>query len=201
MLRPMSSSPRRRYQLRHTELNQKIEELLDAARREATEPEDLEFVRQIMVTGVHFLRDQTSRAELKLVNSALKELRHAFRVFKPYSQLRKVAVFGSARTNPDHPDWIHAHAFAERIVREGWMVITGAGGGIMSAAQGGAGLAVKRGLTNWVVDPLTCQSIGKGVGQAGMSEEAFTTFSKSLFGNDLTKSTELQKGYQADQPK
>ena len=124
MLLSMSSSPRRRYQLRHTELNQKIEELLEAARREATEPEDLELVRQIMVTGVHFLRDQTSRAELKLVNSALKELRHAFRVFKPYSQLRKVAVFGSARTDPDHPDWIHAHAFAERIVREGWMVIT-----------------------------------------------------------------------------
>jgi hypothetical protein len=92
-----------------------------------------------MVTGVHLLRDQTSRAELKLVNSALKELRHAFRVFKPYSQLRKVAVFGSARTDLDHPDWIHAHAFAERIVRAGWMVITGAGGGIMSAAQGGAG--------------------------------------------------------------
>jgi len=136
---PMSSSPRRRYQLRHTGLNQKIEELLDLACREGTEPEAMELARQIMVTGVHLLRDQTSRAELKLVNSALKELRHAFRIFKPYSQLRKVAVFGSARTDPDHPDWIHAHAFAERIVREGWMVITGAGGGIMSAAQGGAG--------------------------------------------------------------
>jgi len=117
---PMPSSPRRRYQLRHTGLNQKIEELLDLACREGTEPEDMELVRQIMVTGVHLLRDQTSRSELKLVNSALKELRHAFRVFKPYSQLRKVAVFGSARTDPDHPDWIHAYAFAERIVREGW---------------------------------------------------------------------------------
>jgi uncharacterized protein (TIGR00730 family) len=139
MIRSMSSPSRRRYQLHRPELNHKIEELLEAARREDTEPEDLELVRQIMVTGVHLLRDQTSRAELKLVNSALKELRHAFRVFEPYSELRKVAVFGSARTDPDHPDWIHAHAFAERIVREGWMVITGAGGGIMKAAQGGAG--------------------------------------------------------------
>lgn len=139
MLRPMSSSSRRRYQLRDPELNQRIEDLLEAAGREDTAPEDLELVRQILVTGVHFLRDRTSRAELKLVNSALKELRHAFRVFEPYSRLRKVAIFGSARTQPDHPDWIHAHAFAERIVREGWMVITGAGGGIMSAAQGGAG--------------------------------------------------------------
>ena len=139
MIRRMSSSSRRRYQLRRTDLNQQIEDLLAAASRENTQAEDLELVRQILVTGVHLLRDQTSRAELKLINSALKELRHAFRVFKPYSQMRKVAVFGSARTEPAHPDWIHARAFAERIVRAGWMVITGAGGGIMSAAQGGAG--------------------------------------------------------------
>lgn len=139
MIRPMSSPLRRRYQLRSDSLNQKIEELLELAQREGTEPADVELARQIMVTGVHLLRDETSRAELKLVNSALKELRHAFRIFRPYSKLRKVAVFGSARTTPDHPDWIHAHAFAERIVREGWMVITGAGGGIMGAAQGGAG--------------------------------------------------------------
>lgn len=134
-----SSSSRRRYQLRRTELNQKIEDLLFAARREGSDDEDVELARQILVTGVHLLRDGTSRAELKLVNSALKELRHAFRVFKPYAELRKVAVFGSARTESDHPDWIHAHAFAERIVRAGWMVITGAGSGIMGAAQGGAG--------------------------------------------------------------
>ena len=139
MLPPMSASTRRRYQLRRSELNQKIEELVEDARREGTPPEDVELARQMLVTGVHLLRDQTSRTELKLVNSALKELRHAFRVFKPYSRLRKVAVFGSARTDPEHPDWIHAHAFAERIVRHGWMVITGAGGGIMGAAQGGAG--------------------------------------------------------------
>jgi uncharacterized protein (TIGR00730 family) len=133
------SPTRRRYQLRDAELNDRIHELLEAASRDATDPADLELVRQIMVTGVHLLRDATSRAELKLVNSALKELRHAFRTFEPYSELRKVAVFGSARTAPDHPDWAHAHAFAERIVRAGWMVITGAGGGIMGAAQGGAG--------------------------------------------------------------
>ncbi|HEB88702.1 MAG TPA: cytochrome D ubiquinol oxidase subunit II [Deltaproteobacteria bacterium] len=135
----MASSSRSRYQLRRPELNDQIRRLLETACREGTAEEDIEFVRQILVTGVHLLRDGTSRAELKLVNSALKELRHAFRVFRPYSELRKVAVFGSARTPPDHPDWIQAHAFAERIVREGWMVITGAGGGIMSAAQGGAG--------------------------------------------------------------
>ena len=73
------------------------------------------------------------------------------------------------------------------------------GGDIGSLRSSVSGLAVKRGLTNWEVDPLTSQSIGKGVEQAGMSEEAFTTFSESLFGNDLTKSNELRKGYQAGQ--
>jgi hypothetical protein len=53
--------------------------------------------------------------------------------------VRKVAVFGSARTPSGHPDWEQARSFAERMVAEGWMVITGAGGGIMGAAQGGAG--------------------------------------------------------------
>lgn len=138
-----SSSPpsrtRRRYELRRSDLNDRIDELIEAAAREGTEAEDIEFVRQLMTTSVHLLRDGTSRAELKLVNSALKELRHAFRVFSPYSELRKVAVFGSARTPEDHPDYIQAYAFAEEMAHKGWMAITGAGGGIMGAAQGGAG--------------------------------------------------------------
>ncbi len=142
----MSPPTRRRYQLRRPDLNEKIEDLVDAAQREGTNPEDAELVRQLLTTGVHLLRDETSRAELKLVNSALKELRHAFRVFSPYSELRKVAVFGSARTPSDHPDYLHAHAFAEEIVRAGWMVITGAGDGIMGAAQGGAGRAASFGV-------------------------------------------------------
>jgi len=135
----MPPSPRRPYQLPVAELNQQIESLLAAARRDATAPADVELARQILVTGLHLLRDGTSRSELKLVNSALKELRHAFRVFKPYAAIRKVAVFGSARTRPGHPDWTQARDFSERIVRAGWMVITGAGDGIMGAAQGGAG--------------------------------------------------------------
>ena len=139
MLSAMSPSSRRRYELRRPDLNERIEDLVEAAQREDTDPQDAEFVRQLLTTGVHLLRDHTSRAELKLVNSALKELRHAFRVFSPYSELRKVAVFGSARTPTDHADFVHARAFAEEIVRAGWMVITGAGEGIMGAAQGGAG--------------------------------------------------------------
>ena len=132
-------SPRRRYQLRRSDLNERIEDLIEAASREGTDPDDAELIRQLVTTGVHLLRDGTSRAELKLVNSALKELRHAFRVFSPYAETRKVAVFGSARTPADHPDYLQAYAFAEAMTHHGWMAITGAGDGIMGAAQGGAG--------------------------------------------------------------
>ncbi len=142
----MASSSRRPYQLRKSELNEHIDALLTDAKRDGTDPEQLELARQILVTGVHLLRDDTSHAEMKLVNSALKELRHAFRVFKPYRERRKVAVFGSARTDPEHSDWKGANLFAEKIVRAGWMVITGAGDGVMGAAQGGAGRASSFGV-------------------------------------------------------
>ena len=134
-----SASGRRRYQLKRDDLNDQIQALLAAAQTESSDPEDVELVRQLLVTSLFLLRDGTSRAELKLVNSALKELRHAFRVFSPYDHQRKVAVFGSARTPEGHPDWQRAFEFAERMVETGWMVITGAGDGIMGAAQGGAG--------------------------------------------------------------
>jgi uncharacterized protein (TIGR00730 family) len=132
--------PRRRYELRNAELNAKIEELiaLAAAAYEARD-ERADYVRQMLVTGLGLLGDDCSTGDLKLLNATLKELRHAFRVFAPWAHVRKVAVFGSARTKPEHPDWEQARRFAERIVAEGWMVITGAGDGIMGAAQGGAG--------------------------------------------------------------
>ena len=98
-----------------------------------------EQIRQLVVTTLRLAQDGASTGDLKLLNNAMKELRHAFRVFSPYAGLRKVACFGSARTPPGHADWQQAHAFAEQIVENGWMVITGAGGGIMGAAQGGAG--------------------------------------------------------------
>jgi len=141
------SRPRRRYELRNAELNAKIEELIALAGATYDARDDrLDYVRQMLVTGLGLLGDDSSTGDLKLLNSTLKELRHAFRVFAPWAHVRKVAVFGSARTAPDHPDWDQARRFSERIVEAGWMVITGAGDGIMGAAQGGAGRAASFGV-------------------------------------------------------
>jgi len=135
----MSERKRRPYQLKNPELRAMVDELTAKAEAVHGEMEDSELLRQMLTTSVRFVRDRVNKGDFRLVNNALKELRHALYIFGDYSHVRKVAVFGSARTQPDHPDWKQAHAFSEKIVKEGWMVITGAGDGIMGAAQGGAG--------------------------------------------------------------
>jgi uncharacterized protein (TIGR00730 family) len=129
----------RRYDLRDPKLDRALETLVERAQETWGAAEGGEFARQILVTGLRLLKDGADPGDLRLLNNALKELRHSLRVFAPYEHQRKVAVFGSARTQPGSPDWEQARVFAERIVRAGWMVITGAGEGIMAAAQGGAG--------------------------------------------------------------
>jgi hypothetical protein len=130
---------RRRYSLRQSDLDERIEALLAAAASVYGEHAGQDLLRETLVSALGMMADRASVGDIKLTNSAIKELRHAFRVFAPYKHVRKVAVFGSARTPHDHPDWKQAHAFAERMVATGWMAITGAGDGIMGAAQGGAG--------------------------------------------------------------
>ncbi|MEN8159034.1 MAG: hypothetical protein ABFS41_03070, partial [Myxococcota bacterium] len=98
--------PRRRYELRNAELNANIEALIGRARESYGTAEDrADYVRQMLVTAVGLLGDGSSTGDLKLLNAAMKELRHALRVFAPYAHVRKVAVFGSARTAPEHRDW------------------------------------------------------------------------------------------------
>ena len=90
--------------------------------------------------------DKTARGDLKLLSRTIRELRYAFKVFRPYRRRRKVTIFGSARTKPDHPDYLAAEGLARAIASHGWMVITGAGGGIMEAGNKGAGRESSMGL-------------------------------------------------------
>jgi uncharacterized protein (TIGR00730 family) len=135
----MNRAKRPRYEVRHPELDRLLEELVERALATFGRREGADYARQMLVTALRLLEDGTPPGDLKMLNSAMKELRHALRVFAPYDHVRKVAVFGSARTLPDAPEWRAARAFAERMVEAEWMVITGAGDGIMGAAQGGAG--------------------------------------------------------------
>lgn len=105
-----------------------------------------ELVGEIIETALGLGRDHASIAEMKLMSRALREMRYAASVFARYHGVRKVAVFGSARTKPEQEEYKLARAFAARIVKEGYMVITGGGEGIMGAAQEGAGAEKSFGL-------------------------------------------------------
>jgi uncharacterized protein (TIGR00730 family) len=130
---------RRRYALGDEELDARIAALATEVSLAAGREADADYARQLMVSALRLLREDRSTGELKLLNAALKELRHALRVFAPYEHVRKVSVFGSARTDETAPEWRQAHDFAARMGEAGWMAITGAGHGIMGAAQSGAG--------------------------------------------------------------
>ena len=117
-------------------IDQKVRDLVSEIHTE--KPREL--IEEMIVTALKMGRDQTSTADLKLFSRSLKELRYAAKAFAPYRNVRKVVVFGSARTAPDEPESVAAELFSRRMHEEhGYMTITGGGEGIMGAAQRGAG--------------------------------------------------------------
>jgi uncharacterized protein (TIGR00730 family) len=126
----------RRYQLQNEAGNALIAQLLEAA---GIPPDRRGYFQHMLTTVMKLHEDGASSGDLKITNTALKELRYAYKVFAPYRGVRKVTVFGSARTPSTEPAAQAALAFGRRMVDAGWMVVTGAGAGIMGAAQEGAG--------------------------------------------------------------
>jgi uncharacterized protein (TIGR00730 family) len=105
-----------------------------------------QLVQQLKETVDKLVRDGASRGDVKLLSTALKELRYAFKVFAPYRNRRKVTVFGSARLAADHPAFRQAEEFGRRIAQAQFMVITGAASGIMEAGHVGAGREMSIGV-------------------------------------------------------
>ncbi len=85
------------------------------------------------------LNDQPSLLDLKIAGAALEEMREAFKMFAPFRAVPKVTIFGSARTQMADPLYLQARDVAARLAAAGWMVVTGAGPGIMQAGMEGAG--------------------------------------------------------------
>jgi len=129
------------YELGDPAVDRQIRRLVAAAAPDgAGLPPDGDLAAEIIVTALRLLRDHADRADLRLINTAVKEMRYAFMVFSRYREVRKLAVFGSARTPPGDPNYLLAEALAAHLAWErGWMVMTGAGPGIMEAANKGAG--------------------------------------------------------------
>lgn len=129
----MSSRSRRR--TGEARLDDAIAELLEASGASA----DVDLALEMLVSVVGLASDDLDRLDRKIVSAALAEMREAFGVFAPFRDVPKVTIFGSARTRPDDPLYGQARLFASRLAAEGWMVVTGAGPGIMAAGAEGAG--------------------------------------------------------------
>jgi uncharacterized protein (TIGR00730 family) len=138
----ISGTPNRTQTSGDDTLDERIKQLV--ADSGCTKSPDL--IEEMIITALKMGRDQTSVADLKLFNRALKELRYCARVFAPYRDKRKVVVFGSARTAETAPESIAAELFSKKVVERGYMIITGGGDGIMGAAQKGAGREQSFGL-------------------------------------------------------
>ncbi|HZL78229.1 MAG TPA: TIGR00730 family Rossman fold protein [Candidatus Limnocylindrales bacterium] len=96
-------------------------------------------VADIIENALKMLGDVQDTGDVRVIQTAVRELRYAFRVFAPYAHKRKVTIFGSARTSPDKLEYQQAAEFGRKISAAGFMVITGAGPGIMQAGHEGAG--------------------------------------------------------------
>jgi uncharacterized protein (TIGR00730 family) len=119
---------------------QPFQQITEDAHPEERQPISAEHLaQQIHETADKLLRDGATRADLKLLSTALKELRYCLKVFSTYRRQRKVTVFGSARLPPEDAGYQAAVDFGRRMAEAGFMVITGAAAGIMEAGHVGAG--------------------------------------------------------------
>lgn len=141
--------------------NPKIDQEIERLAKKFSTPQSRTYLHDLFTTVVKLHLDKADERDLYLANVTLKELRHIFRTFARYRDIRKVVMFGSHRSSPKSKEYKLAKEFAEKIVKQDFMVITGGGGGVMEAGNCGAGkksFAVKIKLPlETVANPYVCR--------------------------------------------
>ena len=116
-------------------LDTNIEDLIDAAGI----TQNRQIFKDMISIALGMGSDGTDLGDLKQFKRVMREIRDANRLFTPFKGVKKISVFGSARTSPNASAWKAANQFGKLMQEAGYMVITGGGDGIMGAAQAGAG--------------------------------------------------------------
>jgi uncharacterized protein (TIGR00730 family) len=127
----------RHFQASGIDLKDKVEELTNLAVPPASQ--NLPLYQQMLMAVARMAQADRNRWDAKIMLQTLREMEYAFSRLEQFKRRRKVTVFGSARTHPEHPLYALAHELGAALARNELMVITGAGGGIMAAAHAGAG--------------------------------------------------------------
>jgi uncharacterized protein (TIGR00730 family) len=126
-------------ELHFTRTNGPVDKAIDELTAMVGDISHPEIIREMILAALKAGIEHASREDMRLMNYTMKEMRFTSKIFGEYSDIRKVTVFGSARTQTDEPVYAIAKQFGKRLANAGYMVITGAGGGIMQAVNEGAG--------------------------------------------------------------
>lgn len=131
-----------------SELKLLIDELVTSAISQRTISKlDKKLVVELITTSLKLANDKPNTLNLKIATAAITEMRDAFVMFAPYTNRKKVTIFGSARTTKDDPLYKLTQEVAKSLSENGWMVVTGAGPGIMEAGMSGAGREMSIGVS------------------------------------------------------
>jgi len=125
------------------EIDSLVDDLLDKSEIKLNRRLIADLVKESLQLG----NDATSTLNLKIASAAIAEMREAFAMFAPFSERKKVTIFGSARTTKDDPVYKQTQAVAKKLASNRWMVVTGAGPGIMEAGMSGAGREMSIGVS------------------------------------------------------
>ena len=115
-----------------------IDGLIDELAKRSGSVETEHVLREILTTAVKLGRESSDKGDLKLVNNALKELRYSFKIFSPYRDVKKVIIFGSARSLKRSAEYKMAEEFTRKLTAKGYMIVTGGGPGVMEAGNKGS---------------------------------------------------------------
>lgn len=118
--------------------NKATDALIDELAMKSCVPETRHLLHEILTTAVKLGMESNDRGDLKLANNTLKELRYSFKIFSPYRDVKKVIIFGSARSPKKSAEYKMAEEFARKLTAKGYMIVTGGGPGVMEAGNKGA---------------------------------------------------------------
>jgi len=123
------------YDLGNEDLNERLRSLV----ADSSDNDNQDLIEELIVTAIKLHRDGATRGDLKLINTAVKEIRYSNLVFSRHTE-PKVTIYGSARLKEDNPNYGLTETFASTMASHGWGIITGAGPGLMEAGSKGAGI-------------------------------------------------------------
>ncbi|MFH1190072.1 MAG: TIGR00730 family Rossman fold protein [Candidatus Omnitrophota bacterium] len=126
--------PQKEYEIGNKTVDDLIGELAEGLGHVKNE----RLLREMLTTVVKLGMESGDKGDLKLANNALKELRYSFKVFSPYRNVKKVIIFGSARSKKASAEYKMAEEFARKLTAKGYMIVTGGGPGVMEAGNKGA---------------------------------------------------------------